>query len=53
MNRKSIAAIATLVATVGSVVAMGLVSALELAPFALLILGLGALISARTRNESF
>ena len=52
MNRKFLAAVATILTLGGSAVSMGFVQALELAPFAILILGLGALVSARTRNES-
>ena len=52
MNRKFLAAVATILTLGGSAVSMGFVQVLELAPFAILILGLGALVSARTRNES-
>lgn len=52
MNKKIGMALAILVALGGSVLSMGVLPALELAPFAITILGFGALISARSRNES-
>ena len=52
MSRKVWIALAVVVALGSSVVSVGMVPALEMAPFAIALLGLGALVSARLRNQS-
>jgi hypothetical protein len=52
MSRKNWMALAVILALGSSVVSVGIDPALKLAPFAIALLGLGALISARMRNQS-
>lgn len=52
MNRKVWIALAVVVAIGGSVISMGIVPALEMAPFAIALLGFSALILARLSNQS-